>query len=57
MSPRFYLFVSDVSRGKEWSGWVQYFLRGCKNPRSFVCCQIIVGCGSVWNLQSQAGVW
>ena len=25
VSPRFHLFVS-VSQGKEWTGWIQYFL-------------------------------
>ena len=34
MSPRFHLFVSDVSQGKEGAGWVQNFLaslQGCKD--------------------------
>ena len=26
VSPRFHLFLFDVSQGKEWAGWIQDFL-------------------------------
>ena len=42
MSPRFYLFVSDVNQGNEGLGWVHNFFCRCRDGktllRSFATC-------------------